>query len=77
MAENLDELFILPLSQQAHDEFLDLSNELLEVNLDVLSADRWHPSWGSLFTPRGSTPSSIALWRDTQSSGKPGNLAAR
>jgi hypothetical protein len=39
MAENLDELFILPLSQQSHDELLDLSNELLEVNLDVLSAD--------------------------------------
>jgi hypothetical protein len=41
VAENLDELFILPLSQQAHDEFVDLSNELLEVNLDV-----------SLFTPK-------------------------
>jgi hypothetical protein len=75
MAESLDELFILPLSQQAHDEFLDLSNELLEVNLDVLSADLWHPNRGSLFTPRGFTPS-IALWKDTQSSGKLGNLAA-
>jgi hypothetical protein len=52
VAENLDELFILPLSQQAHHEFVDLSNELLEVNLDVLSADRWLPSWGSLFTPK-------------------------
>jgi hypothetical protein len=61
MVENLDELFMLPLSQQANDEFLDLSNELLEVNLDVLSSDLWHPNWGSLFTPRGSTPSSITL----------------
>jgi hypothetical protein len=52
VAENLDELIILPLSQQAHDEFVDLSNELLEVNLDVLSADRWQPNWGSLFTSK-------------------------
>jgi hypothetical protein len=52
VVENLDELFILPLSQQAHDEFVDLSNEILEVNLDVLSADCWLPSWGSLFTPK-------------------------
>jgi hypothetical protein len=52
MAENLDDLFMLPLSQQAYDEFFDLNEELLEVNLDLLSSNLWCPNWGSLFTPK-------------------------
>ena len=46
-AEDLDSLFALPLSVQAHAELQDLQNELLLVPFDDGQRDVWKLMWGA------------------------------
>lgn len=49
-AENLDDIFFLPLSQQAYAEFVDLQNRLQNLPYDDTATDRWSPVWGNRYT---------------------------
>jgi len=50
--ENLDEIFFLPLSQQAHEEFQHLQNRLQNLPYNVTAMDHWAPVWGNRYTSR-------------------------
>jgi hypothetical protein len=51
-AEDLDELFILPLSVQAHEELQHLQTMLDTVPYDEHSTCTWTPIWGVKYTSR-------------------------
>jgi hypothetical protein len=45
-AEDLDTLFMLPLSEQALDELEALHEQLQGVQYDQEETDKWTPIWG-------------------------------
>jgi hypothetical protein len=51
-AEDLDTLFMLPLSEQALDELEALQEQLRETQYDQEGTDRWTPIWGNTYTSR-------------------------
>jgi len=51
-AEDLDTLFLLPLSQQAFEEMENLQAQLQALPYDEHSPDQWTPKWGSKYTSR-------------------------
>jgi hypothetical protein len=51
-AEDLESLFLLPLSQQAFEELENLQAQLQDLPYDVDAADRWTPIWGNHYTSR-------------------------
>jgi hypothetical protein len=51
-AEDLESLFLLPLSQQAFEELESLQAQLQDLPYDVDASDRWTPIWGSHYTSR-------------------------
>jgi hypothetical protein len=44
---SLDDIFNLPLSPQAHDEFLELQDWLQHINYDPIAVDVWTFQWGN------------------------------
>jgi hypothetical protein len=51
-AQNLDDIFLLPLSQQAYEEFQHLQTRLQNLPYDDSTMDHWTPVWGSRYTSR-------------------------
>lgn len=51
-ADDLDNLFFLPFSQQALQEFDDLQAHLQLIPYDETAADRWTPVWGNRYKSR-------------------------
>jgi len=51
-AEDLDTLFMLPLSEQALDELEALQEQLQEVQYDQEETDSWTPIWGNTYASR-------------------------
>jgi hypothetical protein len=51
-AEDLDTLFMLPLSEQALDELENLQAQLQDFPYDQESDDQWTPIWGNRYTSR-------------------------
>lgn len=49
-AEDLDALFLLPLSQQAYEEFEALQVRLQTTRYDENETDKWTPIWGNAYT---------------------------
>jgi len=49
---DLDNLFILPLTQQAFEEMLQLQEGIQNVSIEEDDKDTWCPSWGSFFTSK-------------------------
>jgi len=45
-ADDLDSLFLLPLSQQALEELEELQNQLQDIPYDDDATDKWVPIWG-------------------------------
>lgn len=52
MEQELDELFYLPLSTQAHDELLLLQSHLEVIEYDDTASDSWSPIWGPKYSSR-------------------------
>jgi hypothetical protein len=52
LEQDLDDIFFLPLSTQAHDEFLLLQSYLEDIEYDENTADSWPPVWGANYTSR-------------------------
>jgi hypothetical protein len=52
LEQDLDDIFFLPLSTQAHDEFLLLQSYLEDIEYDENTADSWSPVWGAKYTSR-------------------------
>lgn len=51
-AEDLDTLFMLPLSAQAYEEFELLQGQLQGMNYDENGIDKWTPIWGNKYSSR-------------------------
>jgi hypothetical protein len=51
-AEDMDTLFVLPLSVQAHEELELLQDQLQDLSYDEFGTDRWTPMWGDRYTSR-------------------------
>ena len=51
-ATDLDELFFLPLSQQAFEEYEVLQLQLQNLPYDADAKDCWLPTWGNVYTSR-------------------------
>lgn len=51
-AEDMDELFLLPLSQQAFEELKNLQAHLQTLPYNMNNEDRWIPKWGNTYTSR-------------------------
>jgi hypothetical protein len=51
-ADDLDTLFMLPLSEEALDELVSLQNQLQAIDYDENAIDKWMPIWGSQYTSR-------------------------
>jgi hypothetical protein len=51
-AEDLDTLFMLPLSVEAIDELEALQLQLHQMEYDQDNVDKWVPMWGSKYTSR-------------------------
>jgi hypothetical protein len=51
-ADDLDNLFLLPLSQQAFEELECLQAQFQVLPYDVDAVDRWIPIWGNQYTSR-------------------------
>jgi hypothetical protein len=51
-AEDLDTLFMLPLSEQALDELENPQAQLQDFPYDQDSEDQWTPIWGNRYTSR-------------------------
>ena len=51
-ATDLDELFFLPLSQQAFEEYEVLQLHLQNLPYDADAKDCWLPTWGNVYTSR-------------------------
>lgn len=51
-AEDLDTLFILPLSAEALEELDSLQDELVNMHYDDSNGDKWAPIWGSKYTSK-------------------------
>ena len=49
-ATDLDELFFLPLSQQAFEEYEVLQLQLQNLQYDADAKDCWLPTWGDVYT---------------------------
>ena len=49
-ADDLDSLFLLPLSQQALEELEELQNQLQDIPYDDDATDKWVPIWGNTYT---------------------------
>jgi hypothetical protein len=49
-ADDLETLFILPLSQQAFDELDSLQEQLQNISYDDSCKDRWTPTWGPSYS---------------------------
>jgi hypothetical protein len=49
-AEDLDSLFILPLSTQGHDELQILQHQLSDIQYDEDSTNIWEPLWGPTYS---------------------------
>lgn len=63
-AEDLDSLFLLPLSQQAMEELEILQTQLQAVPYEEDSYDHWTAVWGNTYTPpSGSTLISLVTWK--------------
>jgi hypothetical protein len=50
--EDLDSIFMLPLSQQAFDEFQQLQVEIQEFHFEEHEKDSWHPTWGDNYNSK-------------------------
>jgi hypothetical protein len=50
--EDLDAIFRLPLSMQAHEELIDLQSHLINLEYDDSSRDRWSLIWGQKYSPQ-------------------------
>lgn len=50
--QDLEEVFFLPLSTQAYDEFLQLQNYLEGISYNDSTDDSWAPIWGSKYSSR-------------------------
>ena len=48
--QNLDDIFFLPLSQQAYDEFQLLQSRLENLPYDDNTTNKWAPIWGNMYT---------------------------
>jgi hypothetical protein len=53
---DLDELFILPISQQAFEEMVQLQEKVQNINTNADERDSWCQTWGKNTHPRNSTP---------------------
>jgi hypothetical protein len=51
-AEDLDTIFMLPLSDEALEELEALQGQLQEIEYDQERGDKWKPVWGSKYTSR-------------------------
>jgi hypothetical protein len=51
-AEDLDTLFMLPLSEQALEELESLQQQLQGLSFDPDDTDTWVPTWGKTYTSR-------------------------
>jgi hypothetical protein len=51
-ANNRDFIFILPLSQEALQEFEQLQDSLLALELNENNPDQWKPDWGKDYTAK-------------------------
>jgi hypothetical protein len=51
-AEDLDSIFLLPLSTEALVEFEELQNLLQQLEYDETLQDKWMPIWGSRYTSK-------------------------
>ena len=49
-ANTLDDIFFLPLSQQALNELEHIQGIIQNVSYDENGRDTWLPSWGPIFT---------------------------
>jgi hypothetical protein len=49
---DLDELFILPLSQEAFEEMVQLQEEVQNINTNADERDSWCQTWGKNFTSK-------------------------
>jgi len=73
MHEDLDDIFVLPLSTQAYEEMMDLQNHLVTLEYDDSTADFWTMLWGPqysswrfynhVFSGMASTPYFKVLWK--------------
>jgi len=52
MEQDLDDVFFLPLSTQAHEELLQLQSYLEDIEYDGSAADVWSPIWGAKYSSR-------------------------
>jgi hypothetical protein len=52
LEQDLDDIFFLPLSTQAHEELILLQNYLEDVEYDESTADSWSPVWGAKYSSR-------------------------
>jgi len=52
MHEDLDDIFVLPLSTQAYEEMMDLQNHLVTLEYDDSTADFWTMLWGPQYSSR-------------------------
>jgi hypothetical protein len=51
-SDDLDSIFVLPLSQDAFGELDQLQEKLQELEYDEDSIDRWFPIWGQQYSSR-------------------------
>jgi ssDNA-specific exonuclease RecJ len=49
---DLDELFTLPLSQEAFEEMVQLQEEVQNINTNADERDSWCQTWGKNFTSK-------------------------
>jgi len=73
MHEDLDDIFVLPLSTQAYEEMMDLQNHLVTLEYDDSAVDSWRMLWGPqysswrfynhVFSGMASTPYFKVLWK--------------
>ena len=50
LEEDLSEVFMLPLSTQAHDELLHLQDRLVQLQYDDTAVDAWTMIWGDKYS---------------------------
>jgi hypothetical protein len=75
LEQDLDSIFFLPLSSQAHDELTLLQNYLEDIEYDDSTIDSWTPVWGNKYTSQRfyahvfsyieAHPSYKALWKSS------------
>jgi hypothetical protein len=73
-AEDLESLFLLPLSQQAFEELENLLAKLQDLSYDVDAADRWTPSGVTITLQGDSILKYSRTWRFILFSKSSGNL---